>query len=83
MILKANSRLLGFQRSGGSIPQGGMERIGSGRQENKKPRLVFSRRSARNGFEQPGVHADVCEGPCVSVAKTTKGLIPVPSVSLW
>ena len=45
---------------GGSIPQSGIGRIGSGRQENKKPRLVFSGRSAHNGFEQPVAHAVIC-----------------------
>ena len=50
---KLNSRLLISQRSGGSIPQSGMEHIGSGRQENKKPRLLFCGRSAHNGCEQP------------------------------
>jgi len=82
MSPKLNSRLLISQRSGGSIPLGGMGHIGSGLQENKNPRLVFSGKSALNGFEQLGSHADVCEGRGVSVAKTKKGLISVPSVSL-
>jgi hypothetical protein len=57
---KLNPRLLISQGSGGSIPQSGMEHIGRSRRENKKPRLVFFGRPARNGCEQPRDSAVIC-----------------------